>query len=679
MRHWLLVMTLLAIQTAYSSVSDIGSVINSQIKTKMGENPINHVPNYQEPLPQEDSSSMETRGLEKSRDSEAVKSVNELSKKDFTISEGTLQKFKDVSEKNKEELNQELTDLVKEYDDCDIGSGSRAEYKYCDSVREEGCNKNHKYSCHSIKEQNLFQSCHKKLDLTCSGYNEGMPTVTYNNFPGWSYQYPYLYIGEKTHNLTHKCGSPVFYSGGWYWRFEFEIEDLSLLKAFVLRDLWVDDEVFIRINGTEVYAFPNWRGGCEYYALFQPKPNFDFKPYIKKGKNIFEVRLIVGGLGLLWQKLEIRYDKCAYFNEIIDKVDCDAIEQNTQNICTRASSQCLNSSEKKISGTKVARCWDEKIDYSCKSRESTDYCEPLRNNQDCYQLSTNCLAKQEGECVNSVNEFSCSRTIPESTKIFFKGEATENCPELKSECSILENNCNYISKKCLLRDNFGNCNHYENRYECSSGSGMRCADEEYCVGDGCKEITYEKDKDFAKAATHLAILDEIDEGYDEGKINIFGGLAKSCSRDPFGYSNCCKSSGWGEDLGLASCSTEEQDLALAQKKGRCVYLGGYCSKKKLGICKKKTQTSCCFENKLSKILQEQGRVQLGIGWGSAKYPNCRALTPEELTKLDFGKMDFSELFGEVSTNVPDNGLTEEQLKNKIDEFYQRVSHPRVQR
>jgi hypothetical protein len=67
---------------------------------------------------------------------------------------------------------------------------------------------------------------------------------------------------------------------------------------------------------------------------------------------------------------------------------------------------------------------------------------------------------------------------------------------------------------------------------------------------------------------------------------------------------------------------------------------------------------CCFGNTLERVIQEEGRKQLGIDFGTGGSPNCRGLTIEEITGydkhgnkvgngLDFSKMDFSDFVNEL--------------------------------
>jgi hypothetical protein len=149
---------------------------------------------------------------------------------------------------------------------------------------------------------------------------------------------------------------------------------------------------------------------------------------------------------------------------------------------------------------------------------------------------------------------------------------------------------------------------------------------------------------------------EVDEnGNCLGTIYIFNGHDKRC-RTPgleTGGSNCCKKTKtW---FGLGMCKESEKVLAKLRSwgklDGQCHYVGSYCSKKILKVCVQKKKTFCCFNSVLGRIIQEQGRKQLGVGWGDAKHPNCRGFTPEEFQKIDFSKIDFSEWLPEIEKNV----------------------------
>ena len=145
-----------------------------------------------------------------------------------------------------------------------------------------------------------------------------------------------------------------------------------------------------------------------------------------------------------------------------------------------------------------------------------------------------------------------------------------------------------------------------------------------------------------------------------------------CSSD-LSYSNCCNEGGWGQDIGLASCSTEEQELMQMQSDKKCVYLGNYCAEEEdiSGTCLKTRYVSCCFNSKISRVIHEQGRSQLGINWGNAHNSVCRGLTVEELQSLNFDQIDLSEIYEDSQSrvNIPDHSQSTEMIKEKIQNFY----------
>jgi hypothetical protein len=117
-------------------------------------------------------------------------------------------------------------------------------------------------------------------------------------------------------------------------------------------------------------------------------------------------------------------------------------------------------------------------------------------------------------------------------------------------------------------------------------------------------------------------------------------------------------------LGLAGCGEEEKTLHRQRSKGLCVEVGTFCAHKSkfLKMCLTKKTSFCCFPNKLLKAIQEQGRAQLGIGWGNGESPDCRGLTPGELSRIDFSKLDLRAAVEEVTMN---RAKIHETLKDRM--------------
>jgi conjugal transfer mating pair stabilization protein TraN len=124
------------------------------------------------------------------------------------------------------------------------------------------------------------------------------------------------------------------------------------------------------------------------------------------------------------------------------------------------------------------------------------------------------------------------------------------------------------------------------------------------------------------------------------------------------------------DFLLSGCDSQDMEVGMLRGSGMCHEVGSYCSSKILGICVQKARGHCCFNTKLGRIIQEQGRPQLksfnGLGWGTPKKPYCRGFTPEEFQALDFSKMDLSEYYSEIEARAQAD--IQIDMKDKIDAY-----------
>ncbi|QTR51560.1 conjugal transfer protein TraN [Candidatus Thiothrix anitrata] len=130
---------------------------------------------------------------------------------------------------------------------------------------------------------------------------------------------------------------------------------------------------------------------------------------------------------------------------------------------------------------------------------------------------------------------------------------------------------------------------------------------------------------------------------------------------------------------LLSCTEDEAYLQMKRGSNLCHYVGSYCDKKFLGYCYIRKESHCCFNSRLARIINEQGRPQIGKGWGSGNSPNCSGFTTAELEKLDFAAMDLSEFISEIMANaqIPNastvNSLVQKQsgiVGDKVNQYYQ---------
>ena len=203
--------------------------------------------------------------------------------------------------------------------------------------------------------------------------------------------------------------------------------------------------------------------------------------------------------------------------------------------------------------------------------------------------------------------------------------------------------------------------------------GGSCGSVRYCVGAGCETVRPQSNTGFAYAATRLNMAIELGgEKFDRDDMRFFTGDRRACTIRLFGLADCCRNDGLIE--GLAGCSASERELARERHAGNTHYLGTRCAKKTLfGICIRYEKVWCTFGSKLGRILQEQGRRQLGRGWG-----DCRGFSVAEIESIDFGSLDLSEFTAnlmdgsmEPSISLPDAGDTGTAMRTRIREFYGR--------
>lgn len=291
------------------------------------------------------------------------------------------------------------------------------------------------------------------------------------------------------------------------------------------------------------------------------------------------------------------------------------------------------------------------------------------NTEDAIELKAQCT--QPGETRTFEREgktFQIHQDCWEYSYHYLINESSDN------ECKKYEDNpnCTAAERECLLQEN-GSCIRHRVKYQCQKTvktDGYVCGDKFFCSDGSCSDIENNVNSDFGHAVSQLATLAQAgkDIGLDANNLKAFSGRPMYCRKSGFGFSDCCKDSGWGHKLGLAKCSSEENALGQAKEKKLVVYVGTFCSKKILKKCVRRKSSYCVFDNKLARIIQYQGRSgQLGIGFGGASSPDCRGMSVDELQKIDFNRMDYSDFYDELNerTNMPDRNQIMEHMKNSI--------------
>ena len=252
-------------------------------------------------------------------------------------------------------------------------------------------------------------------------------------------------------------------------------------------------------------------------------------------------------------------------------------------------------------------------------------------------------------------------------------ETEGTCGEYRrdSACTVTRSECaDMVDGFCVSQQVTYSC---ERKKE---GNGQICGGEFFCTDGSCAQGQTGTSNMFGQAVSALAAVAAAGEDVAElngENVRAFTGEAKSCKKMAVGFNNCCKDSGWGQDVGLSSCSSDEKALGKAKEKKITVYVGEYCSKDVLGVCLEKKRGYCQFDSKLARIVQEQGRRdQLGISFGKGKSPDCRGITVDELQRLDFGVMNFSDFYSDLDagSEIPEDQALLKKAQDIIAEKMQ---------
>ncbi len=292
-------------------------------------------------------------------------------------------------------------------------------------------------------------------------------------------------------------------------------------------------------------------------------------------------------------------------------------EKSDQGLCHYVSKACTQGRQTRtIQGIPIPRdCWEETYTYSCAYPSKND-CGPLRA-RGCAQIASSCKQKvgnplNGGVCVVFTQTYQC-KGGPKATHSISGGKTP------------------------------------------------------FCLDGKCRDQGWEVNDEMMSSLAQLSILKELQGIFTNG--GFFKGEAHKCSKQIVSFKDCCGSAkGWGKDLGIARCSADEKILNKKRKKGLCHFVGTYCSKKILGKCVTKKSSYCCFGSKLLKVFHEQGRPQIGLGWGKAKEPMCRGFTIEEIQRVDFSKLDLSEVFEDLMKSYSPDKLkgTSDTLKERLN-------------
>ncbi len=381
---------------------------------------------------------------------------------------------------------------------------------------------------------------------------------------------------------------------------------------------------------------------------------------------------------------------------------CDAFDNNPN--CTLSSSTCIDGpGTKNINGLDVYKdCWQWKKDYSCAATELTSTCQELQNNPNCTETGSVCVdTLPSGACGLLEHQYKCTVSSATTT-------TQTNCG-LQTFC--IDGSC--FDTGYSPDGDFGLAITNMEAMREAASYGLFVGEEEEChsnmLVNCCKSSGGgEGGRNDVVASTlgTTALKVGAEEVYIWGSRYIFEGLMNSGSSILAEYAMGALGSGalgmtgtftvWGAQFSVAAegiafvgfdpwslaisiaiyfimqmmeCEDEEQALAMKRGQGLCHKVGSYCASKVLGACVTKKEGWCCFPSKLGRIVNEQGRAQIGKSWGDAEDPDCSGFTAEQLALLKFDEMDLSEFIADIVPSTKTSNYAIDRLTSQAASYY----------
>lgn len=689
------------------------NLVNQHINEKNANNN-SYYDDYKKNPPSYDVNNLESDSREKEindKNSKLLKKSYEANNLKFRGDESFLSQNNDIMINNKSTFNLQ-------YSSCKDLEFNCFDYKkpINKSCISELINKdygNHFFTCN--EQKNISSNfCLEKNQFICQKSIYTLPPTTYMSFPN------YYFTNDRLGYITPNRMGQNCSGYNYYWKFNLN----SLDNMEELKFIWgrADDRTLIYINDHLVHNYPNH--GCELWRTFYNAPNKDLKPYLKIGNNEIRVRIIVGGRGEARGEFKVKYKECQEFNNISSN-NCESLESNPN--CKKQGSKFCSKTDDNyyILGKKVNECLEYKTNYNCVDEEfNHNKCDLFKSDTQCAIHSSNCnnYNQEFNKCINQTSRFECDykKEFDNYDNIDYEFTYDSNLLNYdESDCHNYKNDpnsCKLSDKKCLLTDQNNICHKYQNNYQCQNNPNSKCNilstecnflrskcsqfdNQDACLIENkhyfcpnkidninsdnndilmCDMSDYiannqdeEEENDFGKSVSHMKMLEEAGDDFINDPLSIFTGTANSCNQDKSSYNNCCKAGGWGNDIGLGGCSYNEEKLQLQSKNKQCIYVGSHCSKKVLGKCIRNQHSYCCFNSKIAKLIQEQGKSQLGKSFGNSNFPNCTGLTESDIVNIDFSKIDFSEITDDIisKTKPHDPNNFNNLAKEKIEEFF----------
>ena len=366
-----------------------------------------------------------------------------------------------------------------------------------------------------------------------------------------------------------------------------------------------------------------------------------------------------------------------------------------------------------------AACWTYQASFSCATENALDTCQPLRD-RGCGQIGSACLTVGlNGLCSSASFTFNCpvqpAKTIDKTVcdtsycandAACFDTTAPEDkdfgsaaaLMEVSRQAGVYGVNPNKVEifkgyadecsvkvlggseiKSCCTAAGGGGA--YTNHAVLSAGLEAAGA----IGGEGASQLVKSGSHyvyDALYGQTDSTLIDKGLTSMNDWASGLGGGSELGAYGFTFSYSYEAGFSFVGFDptsfaisIGIQivtewlNCEPDEKTFQMKKGQNLCVYVDSYCATKVLGICTEIKERSCCFNSVLAKIVNQQGRAQLGL-----PLNQCGGFNQQQIEALDFSKMDFSAFIATINVDPVNNADINKQVNStvqkKVSNYYE---------
>lgn len=357
--------------------------------------------------------------------------------------------------------------------------------------------------------------------------------------------------------------------------------------------------------------------------------------------------------------------------------------------CLVSSKACIEGPETRtVNGVPVYKdCWRYEIQYSCTNPDTVNGCESLASDQTCTLETKNCVAGKESDCSLWTYTYRCQvrdeQIIEEehcTESICQHGlcTPTDDAPNTNLTDTIAKLE---IARQAAVYGDYDGLRFFSGTAEtcrnklggvsCCKGKVRASYSNDNALGASyvfASQVAKETIKTLGSPyvndilMSHETMASVMNKLYGEAAMQAYSpslsyyGLSVSYasgslqfSFDPWTFFAMVAIDVATDYL---SCTQEEQALQLKRGSDSCLYVGSVCTQFNLGRCQEKTESYCCYNSRLARLVQEAAHEQLGLSWGEIAAADCRGLTAYEFSQVDLSGIDIEELRAMIGEQTP---------------------------